>query len=418
MVRKLAEWQCDYLVRNIREEGGFFSLFEPFQNRLYRGHDVARGMHATWILLRAAHVLNREGAIESASRVLDEYIDKLRESSEGIWLEDEDSCPSVAELSFLLLALVELDAGDHRRALGPRIAAALASRIDAHGRISTHRDAGAGTDEFQDYFPGQVLLALAAAVLAGFVAKETIPIRRALLYYRHRFRYKRNFGQVSWLMQAGRLWWEVDRDSDWAELVFEIADWIREFQLDKNGGFITGHQQDGPGYTTALYLEGLSAAAVLASLKGDRRASSGLHRCVRKRHSLSLATDHPARTRFPVAKPGVCVGRPAPKPYGERGSSRFCSALARRRDRSLFRLRILRSRHTAHADGPQPSQDTNLIFKPEDKIVKKPAKKHSKTSSEGTPKSDPRKEPVPEVARETKPEGRQGEAGNPARSEA
>ncbi len=271
MVRKLAEWQCDYLVRNIREEGGFFALFEPFQNRLYRGHDVARGMHATWILLRTARVLDREGAIESASRVLDEYMDKLRESSEGIWLEDEGSCPSVAELSFLLLALVELDAGDRRRARGPRIAAALTSRIDSHGHISTHRDSGAGTDEFQDYFPGQVLLALAAAVLAGFVAKETIPIRRALLYYRHRFRYKRNFGQASWLMQAGRLWWEVDGDPDWAELVFEIADWIREFQLDKNGGFITGHQQDGPGYTTALYLEGLSAAAVLASLKGDRQ---------------------------------------------------------------------------------------------------------------------------------------------------
>ncbi len=271
MARKLAEWQCDYLVRNIREEGGFFSLFEPFQNRLYRGHDVARGMHATWILLRAAHVLNRESAMDGASRVLDEYIDKLRESPEGIWLEDEDGCPSVAELSFLLLALVELDAGDHRRALGSHIASTLASRIDAHGRISTHRDAGAGTDEFQDYFPGQVLLAMAAAVHAGFIAREAIPIRRALFYYRHRFRYKRNFGQVSWLIQAGRLWWEVDRDSDWAELVFEIADWIREFQLEKNGGFITGHQQDGPGYTTALYLEGLSAAAALASLNGDRR---------------------------------------------------------------------------------------------------------------------------------------------------
>jgi orotate phosphoribosyltransferase/AMMECR1 domain-containing protein len=270
MVRKLAEWQCDYLVRNIREEGGFFSLFEPFQNRLYSGHDVARGMHATWILLRAAHLLNREGVMESASRVLDEYIDKLRESSAEIWLEDEDGCPSVAELSFLLLALVELDASDRRRRLGPRIAAALASRIDTHGHIGTHRDSEAGTDEFQDYFPGQVLLALAAAVLAGFIAKESIPIRRALLYYRHRFRYKRNFGQVSWLMQAGRLWGEVDGDPDWAELVFEIGDWMREFQLDKNGGFITGHQQDGPGYTTALYLEGLSAAAVLASLKGDR----------------------------------------------------------------------------------------------------------------------------------------------------
>jgi orotate phosphoribosyltransferase/AMMECR1 domain-containing protein len=269
-VRDLAEWQCDYLIRNIRPEGGFFSLFEPFQNRLYRGHDAARSLHAIWILAKAARVLRHGSASKAAGTALDHYLDKLRESSGGLWLEAGEESPSVAELSFLLLALGELDADDGRRAFGPRIAAALRSAIDVHGRISTHRDTAAGGDEFQDYFPGQVLLALAAASTAGFIAKETIPIRRAFLYYRHRFRYKRNFGQVSWLMQAGRLWWQVDRDPEWAELVFEIADWVRGYQLDKNGGFITGHQQDGPGYTTALYVEGLSAAAQLAFLMGDR----------------------------------------------------------------------------------------------------------------------------------------------------
>ena len=70
-------------------------------------------------------------------------------------------------------------------------------------------------------------------------------------------------------MQAGRLWWEAGGGSEWAEFVFEVADWIREFQLDKNGGFITRHQQDAPGYTTALYLEGLAAAAALAALRCD-----------------------------------------------------------------------------------------------------------------------------------------------------
>ena len=247
------------------------------------------------------------------------------------------------KLSFLLLAIAELDAGDSRRALVPRIATALWSRIDVHGRVATHRDNDAGTDEFQDYFPGQTLLALAAAALAGLASKDEARLHNALLYYRHRFRYKRNFGQTSWLMQAGRLWWEADGESAWAEFVFEIADWIRDFQLDKNGGFITRHQQDAPGYTTALYLEGLAAAAALACPHGRPAALSGLHERVRKRLPVSPATDHRARARRHVAESGLCAGRFAPEPHGQRDPARFRAAFARRSARSLLKFRTLRS---------------------------------------------------------------------------
>jgi hypothetical protein len=133
-----------------------------------------------------------------------------------------------------------------------------------HGRVATHRDESGISDEYQDYFPGQVLLALAVAHKAGIVPPDLDKLGRALEYYRHRYRYKRDFGQVSWLMQAGRRWWEATGNNAWRDLVFEIGDWILRFQLSKNGGFITAQQADGPGYTTALYLEGLSAAAQLA----------------------------------------------------------------------------------------------------------------------------------------------------------
>ncbi|MBV9674768.1 MAG: hypothetical protein JO185_00425 [Acidobacteriaceae bacterium] len=93
---------------------------------------------------------------------------------------------------------------------------------------------------------------------------------RVLQFYRHRYQYKRDFGQVSWLMQAGRRWWEATKNPAWRDLVFEIGDWILQFQLRKNGGFITMQQTDGPGYTTALYLEGLSAAADLARQVDDK----------------------------------------------------------------------------------------------------------------------------------------------------
>jgi orotate phosphoribosyltransferase/AMMECR1 domain-containing protein len=268
-LRRLAEWQVPYLVRNILPGGTTYSCYEPFQNWIYRGDNAPRNAHLAWILMKAARLLSQREAFESGGAMLDFLLAKVHETPAGLWLELEGNPPSVSELSFVLLSLTELSPGDERRTRAPAIAAILWSRIGPHGRIATHREEEAGPDEYQDYFPGQTMLALAAAVLAGLSVCDETKIRRAFVYYRHRYRYKRNFGQVSWLMQAGRLWSKVTRQPDWTEFVFEIADWIREFQLERTGGFINRHQQDGPGYTTALYLEGLAAAADLARDLGD-----------------------------------------------------------------------------------------------------------------------------------------------------
>jgi orotate phosphoribosyltransferase/AMMECR1 domain-containing protein len=269
VLRQFASWQAPYLIRNILPDGATYSCYEPFQNWIYRGNSVPRDAHLAWILMKTARVLSHREALACGGSLLDSLLAKVHETQDGLWLGQEGNPPSVSELSFVLLALTELDPDDDRRHRAAAIAAMLWSLIDRHGRIATHRDENAGPDEFQDYFPGQALLALAASVLAGLSPCDDAKIRRAFLYYRHRYRYKRNFGQVSWMMQAGQLWWKATRQTEWAEFVFEIADWIREFQLERSGGFINRHQQDGPGYTTALYLEGLAAAACLAHDLGD-----------------------------------------------------------------------------------------------------------------------------------------------------
>jgi hypothetical protein len=52
-------------------------------------------------------------------------------------------------------------------------------------------------------------------------------------------------------------------------MTFEIADWLLGYQQDTTGGFINDHQPDGPGYTTAVYLEGIAAALRVASDLND-----------------------------------------------------------------------------------------------------------------------------------------------------
>jgi AMMECR1 domain-containing protein/orotate phosphoribosyltransferase len=276
---KLTDLQTAYLLRHQLPEGSFYESFEPFRARLSQGSNMPRLAHAGWILARAHRVMNRKSLQTAADRTIENLLARMRINDSGVWLEAGENSPSVSEVSFLALALCELPKGDHRRIQVRSLATTLWSSIDRHGRIATHRNTAGIPDAYQDYFPGQVLLALAIASEVKLTEGDLKALQRAFRYYRHRFRYKRDFGQISWLMQAFSAWWRVLRATDFSALVFEIGDWILQYQQEKTGAFINDHQSDSPGYSTALYLEGLAAALPVAESLDVSRYRRYLHAC-------------------------------------------------------------------------------------------------------------------------------------------
>ena len=268
LLRRLAPLAITYLLRHQRPDGTFFTRYEPLQDQLYEGVDLPRLAHAAWVLARASGT-DGGSAGEAAARTAMFLLHTVEETADGLWLTHADTDRSVAETALLVLALCDIPDQPLRKRWVPRLAATLWSRIDAHGRVHTHADEAMATDPYQDYFPGQVLLALATAVRVGLTPIDEVKFARAFRYYRHRFRARPHFGQVSWLAQACNAWWRIKPDPCFADLAFQIADWILGFQQEKSGAFLNDHQSDTPGYTTALYLEGLGAAACLARSTGE-----------------------------------------------------------------------------------------------------------------------------------------------------
>jgi AMMECR1 domain-containing protein len=269
LLTRYAALHSRYLVRQQKNDGTFYLSYEPFQNSLYEGLDTPRTAHGAWVLSRARNVLGGNELATASDKIIDHLLSALVSDEQGCWLKMNEDEPSTAEISFLLLALLELSPDDARRATIPKLAATLWSSIDSLGRITTHRPPVASPEAYQDYFPGQVLLALGVAAATRQTEIDEDKLRRAFHYYRHRFRYRRHYGHVSWLMQAFAEWWRVTKDASFAEFVFEIGDWILGYQQEKTGGFINDHQPDAPGYTTALYLEGVAAALKLALATGN-----------------------------------------------------------------------------------------------------------------------------------------------------
>jgi hypothetical protein len=217
--------------------------YEVFADRLRAGLATARLAYGAWIKARAGL---RHEAEEDLRRL------QAARDADG-WVRLGDEPPSISELAFMLLAQTELVGPDRR------VAERLWGQVDIHGRFATHAgDGGRQRETWQDYAPGQALLALAA--LPDLADPDTL--RRCLRYYRMRFRQNHRWGAVAWLMQAYAAWGET-------AFAYEIADWALPFQSAKTGGFLNDHQPDSPGATTALYLEGLAAVWRAAVERGD-----------------------------------------------------------------------------------------------------------------------------------------------------
>jgi hypothetical protein len=272
-VDEIARLHVDYLLRNQRDDGALYFGYYPFENLLYQGIDIVRLAHGAWTLARAGQA------------------DAARSALAHVQAQAEDPATALARDAFVLLTLCEpcepmlQDIADRGK-----LAETLWGSIDRHGRVTTWVPAPASEEDddetddqsdraevspedLQNYVPGQVLLALAAA-RTGVTAADERKIERAFRYYRHRFRYKRDFGQISWMSLAAAAWWRLTGRRELADLLFEIADWILTFQQTRPeqgtpGAFLTDHQPDTPGFTTAVYLEAIAAALDVASAVTD-----------------------------------------------------------------------------------------------------------------------------------------------------
>ncbi len=246
----------DYARRHHVVEGPPTVRYEVFADRLRTGLHPARLAYGAWI---KARVGLRSGAVDDLGRL------GPGRSDDG-WICVDSEPPSISEVAFVVLAHVELGAAPHHLS---RMASRLWEQIDTHGRFATHRDAGEAHPAYQDYAPGQALLALARAVERGVVEPQPEALSRALRYYRIRFRQNHHWGAVAWLTQAFSCWGRVLKDDSLTAFAYEVADWALQFQSQKTGAFLNDHQSDSPGATTALYLEGLAAVRSAAEKEGS-----------------------------------------------------------------------------------------------------------------------------------------------------
>lgn len=266
-------------------------------------HHAVREMAALWSIARAAKFFGAPHHAALANRGLDYFESCLA-------YDDEDDfavvvgAPHAYALSynaFLILALLESKRPDRDDTL-----AALARGIlhqqnpDGKLRSAFYSDSNAN----QQYFPGQAMLALMALFAKSKQRSYLDCVERAFRYYRDFWRAKPNTPMVPWHSQALYSLHRVQPNPDIADFVFEMNDYLLDDKSDPENPERFLHT----GVTTAVYIEGLSPAYLLAREYGDRARQARYARYVHEGAAFVMRLQCPLSWQDPAEVPAPALG--------------------------------------------------------------------------------------------------------------
>lgn len=170
---------------------------------------------------------------------------------------------------------------------------------------------GAGAKHFdnhqdQEFLPGAVIWALATYCR---VTKTNLPpaFAAARRFYGNRFCEHPTWG-CSWLAQGWAAVHDLTADREDAEIAFAAADWVREFQLEKNGAFLEDMSPDEPSFNAGFIAEGVAGAWRAALAQNETERARRYSDCWREALGFVRTLTLEETDVFPFAVPERALG--------------------------------------------------------------------------------------------------------------
>jgi len=271
---------AEFLVRAQRADGGFAYQYAPAEGRYAPEDNVVRQVATTWLMVKLAHRFGDARYWAAARRSLAFVQGKARPGPAGAnsaLVDGDGGEVTLGATAFGLLTVASAE-DDGLLALGQRLAEAILRLQQPNGRFLAYFPPSTRADG-QDFYPGEAMLALMT-----FHARHPDPrypeaLRRAFAHYRDYFRRERPSAFPPWQMAAYAQLYRLTRERDYAEFVFEMADWMLPRQYtgvnapypDYVGGYAGGRV---PGIPSATYNEGVLEAYDLACQLAERERAA------------------------------------------------------------------------------------------------------------------------------------------------
>ena len=232
-------------------------------------------------IILAIHSLSEAGSILEDKKVQDKASVGLQYCKENI-IENE-GIPKLllpdlmngeaAEALYLLTTLKRRKAALTFDDIEESLMKKILSFLHEDGSISVLPE-GRHIGADHDFLPGIILLTVAEYYSIAKTNNFQPCFENHLQWYKRRFRLKRAWGMAWWHMQAWSSICRLTGKQEYADFVFEIADWTLNYQVENKGMFLINYSKKNPSFHTGCVLEGIADAGMLAKDIGDNQRAS------------------------------------------------------------------------------------------------------------------------------------------------
>lgn len=305
--KEYSQWMGSYIAAHLLPDGIPEYLYLPITNKSRPKGTAGRSIHALAALNKAAGMASRADWEKASLKGLAFCREHLKIEGETAKLELPGRQGGAMADCILLTALAASGSGSVMGDSFHRLAARVRSFFHQDGRITPMPDARGVQFDF-DFFPGTALLSVASYAKAAGDLSFIDKLEPQFEWHRRRFRCHHPWGMVGWQTQAWSALYELAGKKEYADFVFEMADWAMDWQHEKTGAFLADLHPYGMSFLTLFFAEGIADAWRLAKLVGDeRRRAIYARSCAEAIRFLNQILIHPEDT-FCAADPNKSVG--------------------------------------------------------------------------------------------------------------
>jgi len=282
----------DWYLNNINPESNLLQYeYYPSWDGYSSDNSNLRRIASIWALtvLKDFLVINDSSSL--VNYTLNYYLN-FKQTTDNYSYININGDSKIANNAFLILTLINTPDYPERNLLLTELAEGILAMQQEDGSFNTYFTYNSSSGI--DYYPGECLLSLMMLYKNNGNESYLESVEKAFYYYKTYWQNNKNTAFIPWHTQAYKLLYEETNDSEIADFIFEMNDWILNYQVqnsaypDEIGGFFGGT----PTTTASCYMEGVNDALTVARYVNDT------DRIERYSNSIKNATKFILQTQF------------------------------------------------------------------------------------------------------------------------
>jgi thiol-disulfide isomerase/thioredoxin/AMMECR1 domain-containing protein len=298
----------NWFLNNINQGSGLLQYeYYPSLDNYSSEDSHLRRMAAMWALTTLKDFLGIDSSLYLINTTLDYYLN-FKQSTCNYSYIDIYGDSKIANNAFLILTLINTPDYPQKDQLLTELAEGIIAMQNEDGSFNTYFTFN--TTSGIDYYPGECLLSLMMLYKDTWNISYLESVEKAFTYYKEYWLNNKNTAFIPWHTQAYKLLYEETKDSDVASFIFEMNNWILDYQIqdstypDEIGGF----SKDYPTTATSSYIEGINDAYIVAKYLNDTYHTEKYFNSIKKATRFILQTQFTNENSFYLINQTRAIG--------------------------------------------------------------------------------------------------------------